>query len=82
MDSLNKIQTGLASFQKALTMAEEDNSNNKLTVAKASEIFNLVLPQLKELGNMVSILSKAVLEIKNTACKETEDVVRHYKEVY
>ena len=79
IDSISKIQTGIVLFQKAMTMAEDENSNNKLTVAKASELFSTILPQLKELGKMVNSLAEAVLDIKKISCQDSEEALRQSK---
>ena len=62
-----------------MTMAEEENDNNKLTVAKASKLFKNILPQLKELGKMVNTLAEAVLDIKKITCQDSEEALRQSK---
>ena len=79
LDSMAKIQTGLVQFQKTLTMVEEENSNNKLTEAKASDFFNSLIPQLRDLGNMMGTQAQTILDIKKETCRDTEEAIRQGK---
>ena len=55
-ETLAKVANTIQGFQSALTSVEEENKS--LTVAKASSIFKSLIPQLKELGNMVELFQK------------------------
>ena len=79
LDSMSKIQTGIVQFQKTLALVEDENSNNKLTVAKASDFFSSLIPQLKELGKMVGTLAQTVMDLKKETCRDTDDAIRQGK---
>ena len=76
-DTLAKVTTTIECFQSVLTTAEEENK--ALTVAKASTIFKSLIPQLKELGNMVGALTKVVKDVCSNACKDTEEALNQTK---
>ena len=76
-ETLAKVASSLQCYQSVLATAEEEN--NSLTVAKASKIFKSLLPQLKELGNLVGTLTKVVQDVCKNACRDTEDALSQAK---
>ena len=77
VETLAQVANTIEDFQSTLTAAEEENKN--LTVAKASNIFKSLIPQLKELSNVVGTLSKIVKDVCTNACKNTEEALSQTK---